>query len=57
MLFFCDFIQVYVFTTNHHLNSTKLKKKKRKKKKRKENKKVNKINEYNGIKILIRIIE
>ena len=21
MLNFCDFIQVYVFTTNHHLNS------------------------------------
>ena len=21
MLFFCDFIQVYVFSTNHHLNS------------------------------------
>ena len=20
MLIFCDFIQVYVFTTNHHLN-------------------------------------
>ena len=23
MLNFCDFIQVYVFTTNHHLNITK----------------------------------
>ena len=22
MLNFCDFIQVYVFTTNHHLNET-----------------------------------
>ena len=22
MLIFCDFIQVYVFTTNHHLNLT-----------------------------------
>ena len=22
MLNFCDFIQVYVFTTNHHLNTT-----------------------------------
>ena len=22
MLFFCDFIQVYAFTTNHHLNTT-----------------------------------
>ena len=24
MLNFCDFIQVYVFTTNHHLNESKL---------------------------------
>ena len=23
MLNFCDFIQVYVFTTNHHLNKSK----------------------------------
>ena len=23
MLIFCDFIQVYVFTTNHHLNGLK----------------------------------
>ena len=24
MLIFCDFIQVYVFSTNHHLNSFKV---------------------------------
>ena len=24
MLNFCDFIQVYVFSTNHHLNETSL---------------------------------
>ena len=24
MLNFCDFIQVYVFTTNHHLNAIKM---------------------------------
>ena len=24
VLIFCDFIQVYVFTTNHHLNNEKI---------------------------------
>ena len=26
MLTFCDFIQVYVFTTNHHLKNTEMSK-------------------------------